>query len=214
MTNLDGISSAADTIKPDRPEKEEEENNNDDDDKGFQKKVDIRDKSGENTTEDNPDNAAADDEILELSKLRCTSLQTEELSQRQREKEKRRGRTRRCADYPGLEISNMFGSDTMMKLAVIKNELHNIKGQQLRRVDGEVAAMAARVRAVDENLEKSEKFIKTATAALAEAVRYQTEHSKEEGEEENALTRFDAQMKLLEGKLMQAKSLAKESCDD
>ena len=50
----------------------------------------------------------------------------------------------------------MFGSDTMMKFNIIKNELHNIMKSQLKRVDGEVVAMAERVRALDADLEKSE----------------------------------------------------------
>ena len=64
----------------------------------------------------------------------------------------------------------MFGSDTMMKFNIIKNELHNIMRSQLRRVDGEVTAMAQRIKALDQNLELSEQYIKTATATLAEAV--------------------------------------------
>jgi hypothetical protein len=80
-------------------------------------------------------------------------------------------RTNRCADYPGLAFgSAMFGSDTMMKFNIIKNELHNIMRSQLKRVDGEVSAMAQRIKALDANLELSEQYIKTATATLAEAV--------------------------------------------
>ena len=41
---------------------------------------------------------------------------------------------------------------------------------QLKRVDGEVTALSQRIKALDENLAKSEQFIKTATAALADAV--------------------------------------------
>jgi peptidoglycan hydrolase CwlO-like protein len=70
----------------------------------------------------------------------------------------------------------MFGSDTMMKLNIIKNELHNIMKSQLRRVDGEVTALSARIKETDKNLEQSEKYIKTATGALAEAVQWQMEN--------------------------------------
>ena len=68
----------------------------------------------------------------------------------------------------------MFGSDTMMKFNIIKNELHNIMRSQLKRVDGEVSAMAQRIKALDENLALSEQYIKTATATLAEAVQVLT----------------------------------------
>lgn len=151
-----------------------------------------------------------EEELNELAKLRCPSLQTEEVAREKQEREKRR--KNRCADYPGLAFgSAMFGSDTMMKFNIIKNELHNIMKSQLRRVDGEVSAMADRIKALDENLEKSEQYIKTATVALAEAVQYEMENSKDQEKEENALSQFDAQMKLLEGKLLQARKLAEDT---
>lgn len=154
-----------------------------------------------------------DPEIAELAKLRCPSLQTEEVADRQRQKEASRERRRnRCADYPGLAFgSPMFGSDTMMKFNIIKNELHNIMRSQLRRVDGEVSALAQRIREVDADLEKSEQYIKTATSALAEAVEQQQAEQRQDSREENALSEFDAQMRLLEGKLEQARGLVEES---
>ena len=97
---------------------------------------------------------------------------------------------------------------------IIKNELHNIMRSQLKRVDGEVTALSQRIKALDENLAKSEQFIKTATAALADAVAMEVERQKNAGEEESQndandpLSQFDAQMTLLEGKLMEAKYLA------
>ena len=69
---------------------------------------------------------------------RCSSVQTEELVEQ--EKAKRVRREKRCPDYPGLAFGAPlgFGSDTMMKFNIIKNELHNIMRSQLKRVDGEV----------------------------------------------------------------------------
>merc|ERR1712241_1443708 len=90
----------------------------------------------------------------------------------------------------------------------------NIMRSQLKRVDGEVTALSQRIKALDENLAKSEQFIKTATAALADAVAMEVERQKNAGEEESEndandpLSQFDAQMTLLEGKLMEAKYLA------
>lgn len=70
-----------------------------------------------------------DPEILELAKLRCTSERTEVQSEREARRRKR------CADYPGLAFgSSIFSSDTMMKFSLIKNELSNIMGNQLKRV--------------------------------------------------------------------------------
>ena len=70
----------------------------------------------------------------------------------------------------------MFGSDTTMKLKIIQNELHNIMRSQLRRVEGEVTALSTRVKKFDSDLEQSEKYIKTATVALADAVQWEMEH--------------------------------------
>lgn len=85
---------------------------------------------------------------------------------------------------------------------------------QLKRVDGEVTAMSKRIKALDENLELSESYIRTATTALAEAVQLEVEsrkESQEEEEENDALSQFEMKMKLLEEKLAQAKLLAEEA---
>lgn len=72
--------------------------------------------------------AGADAEAEELSKLRCQSVRTEVLAEKFRRKN-------RCADYPGFGFaSSVFSSDTMMKFNIIKNELHNIMNNQLKRV--------------------------------------------------------------------------------
>ena len=86
---------------------------------------------------------------------------------------------------------------------------------QLKRVDGEVAALSQRIKALDENLAKSEQYIKTATAALADAVAMEVERRKNAGEDDiedinanDPLSQFDAQMTILESKLLEAKYLA------
>eukprot|EP00093_Oithona_nana_P007015 07015.XXX_174903_175377_1 [CDS] Oithona nana genome sequencing. len=94
----------------------------------------------------------------------------------------------------------------MMKFNIIKNELHNIMRSQLKRVDGEVSALSQRIKALDENLAKSEQYIKTATAALADAVAMEVENDEEDVND--PLSQFDAQMAILEGKLLEAKYLA------
>lgn len=71
-----------------------------------------------------------DPEADEWSKLRCTSERTEVIAEREY-----RRQNRRCADYPGLAFGrSIFSSDTMMKLNIIRNELHNIMKTQLKRV--------------------------------------------------------------------------------
>ena len=72
--------------------------------------------------------ADEDAETQELAKLRCQSVRTEVLAEKYRRKN-------RCADYPGFAFaSSVFSSDTMMKFNIIKNELHNIMHNQLKRV--------------------------------------------------------------------------------
>ncbi|XP_055306065.1 uncharacterized protein LOC129570467 [Sitodiplosis mosellana] len=71
-----------------------------------------------------------DPEAAEWSKLRCTSERAEVVAEREY-----RRQNRRCADYPGLAFGrSIFSSDTMMKLNIIRNELHNIMKTQLKRV--------------------------------------------------------------------------------
>lgn len=156
-----------------------------------------------------------DIEASELSKLRCGSVCTEELAEKEKQKQARRNRQNRCPDYPGLAFgSAMFGSDTSMKFNIIKNELHNIMKSQLRRVEGEVNALSSRVKQLDKNLEESEFYIKTATSTLAEAVAIQIEEAKNsnhDDEDNNPLSAFDRQVAFLEGQLKGARVLARKS---
>lgn len=81
-----------------------------------------------------------DDEVEELSRLRCPSVATEVVAAAE---QRRRERQRRCADYPGLSLgTSIFSSDTIMKLNIIKNELHNILNSQLRRVSQKTRQMS------------------------------------------------------------------------
>jgi hypothetical protein len=88
---------------------------------------------------------------------------------------------------------------------------------QLKRVDGEVTAMSKRIKALDENLAKSEQYIKTSTASLAEVVAMEVERRNNAGDEDeddnSPLSQFDAQMVVLEGKLLEAKYLAAKAND-
>ena len=70
-----------------------------------------------------------DPELAELAMLRCPSERTEVQAEREARRRKR------CADYPGLAFGcSIFSSDTMMKFSLIRNELQNIMGNQLKRV--------------------------------------------------------------------------------
>lgn len=174
--------------------------------------------SSTNPREPTPENPRPDagentrttgEEDDEWSKLRCESLCTEELARKEKQKEERRNRQNRCADYPGFAFgSAMFGSDTTMKFNIIKNELHNIMRSQLKRVDGEVNALSSRIKEFDQKLEESERLIREATCALAEAVTLQIEESKnrnKEDEKESELSAFDQHVLFLEAQLREAR---------
>ena len=69
-----------------------------------------------------------DQEMNQIFQLRCSSIQTEILSERQKQKNQKTA-------YPGLAFgSSIFFSHTLMKFNIIANELHNIQNVQLKRV--------------------------------------------------------------------------------
>ncbi|VEN56862.1 unnamed protein product [Callosobruchus maculatus] len=147
-----------------------------------------------------------DPELEELSKLRCTSEMTEVVAER----EKRRNR--RCADYPGLAFaSSIFSSDTLMKFSIIRNELHNIMNTQLKRAESEVAALNRRIQLLEEDLERSEERLATATAKLAEASAAADESERIRKALENRTNMEDDRVAVLEQQLSQAKLIAEEA---
>lgn len=84
---------------------------------------------GDGNSDEETVSVEEDPEIAELAKLRCPSEMTEIQAQREARRRKR------CGDYPGLAFGcSIFSSDTMMKFSLIKNELQNIMGNQLKRV--------------------------------------------------------------------------------
>ncbi|XP_071861782.1 tropomyosin 1 isoform X10 [Bombus fervidus] len=83
---------------------------------------------GDGNSDDESTNVEEDPELAELAKLRCPSERTEVQAEREARRRKR------CADYPGLAFGwSIFSSDTMMKFGLIRNELQNIMGNQLKR---------------------------------------------------------------------------------
>ncbi|XP_018025560.1 tropomyosin isoform X5 [Hyalella azteca] len=144
-----------------------------------------------------------DKEIEELSKLRCQSVATEVVAARYK---------RRCSDYPGLAFGrSIFSSNTMMKFSVIKNELHNIMNVQLRRAEGEVAALNRRIQLLEEDLERSEERLNTATTKLAEASQAADESERMRKVLENRSLSDEERMDALENQLKEARFLAEEA---
>nr|XP_026493500.1 tropomyosin-2 isoform X3 [Vanessa tameamea] len=147
-----------------------------------------------------------DPETAELAKLRCPSECTEVLAARENR------RRRRCADYPGLAFgSSIFASDTMMKFSIIKNELQNIKNTALKRAESEVAALNRRIQLLEEDLERSEERLATATAKLAEASQAADESERARKVLENRSLADEERMDALENQLKEARFLAEEA---
>ncbi|XP_029166971.1 tropomyosin isoform X7 [Nylanderia fulva] len=161
---------------------------------------------GDGNSDDESSNVEEDPELAELAKLRCPS----ERAEVQAEREARR--RKRCADYPGLAFGcSIFSSDTMMKFSLIKNELQNIMGNQLKRAESEVAALNRRIQLLEEDLERSEERLATATAKLAEASQAADESERARKILENRSLADEERMDALENQLKEARFLAEEA---
>ncbi|XP_055676783.1 myosin-10 isoform X6 [Lutzomyia longipalpis] len=148
-----------------------------------------------------------DPEAAEWAKLRCTSERTEVIAEREY-----RRQNRRCADYPGLAFGrSIFSSDTMMKFSIIRNELHNIMKTQLKRAESEVAALNRRIQLLEEDLERSEERLASATAKLAEASQAADESERARKILENRSLADEERMDALENQLKEARFLAEEA---
>ncbi|XP_054286435.1 tropomyosin-1, isoforms 9A/A/B isoform X4 [Macrosteles quadrilineatus] len=162
---------------------------------------------GDGSSFSDNDKEEQDQETEELAKLRCPSERTEVIAEREQ-----RRRKRRCADYPGLAFgSSIFSSDTLMKFSIIKNELHNILNSQLKRAESEVAALNRRIQLLEEDLERSEERLATATAKLAEASQAADESERIRKALENRTNMEDDRVSILEAQLAQAKMIAEDS---
>ncbi|XP_066252194.1 tropomyosin isoform X5 [Euwallacea similis] len=161
---------------------------------------------GSSLSDQEIDKVDLDPETEELSKLRCTSERMEVIA----EKEMRR-RGPRCADYPGLAFSSTFSSDTLMKFSIIRNEIQNIMNTQLKRAESEVAALNRRIQLLEEDLERSEERLATATAKLAEASQAADESERIRKALENRTNMEDDRVSILEQQLAQAKQIAEEA---
>ncbi|XP_017091731.2 uncharacterized protein Tm1 isoform X10 [Drosophila bipectinata] len=148
-----------------------------------------------------------DNQVAEWSKLRCTSESAEVVAEREARRNKGR-----CADYPGLAFGrSIFSSDTMMKFNIIRNELHNIMNTQLKRAESEVAALNRRIQLLEEDLERSEERLGSATAKLSEASQAADESERIRKALENRTNMEDDKVALLENQLAQAKLIAEEA---
>lgn len=113
---------------------------------------------------DVPRNDAGEEDF---SSLTCSSMQTEELAAQQKRRQERQARTP-SEGYPGLAFGSGFSSNTMMRLRIIANELHNISSVQLKRAKGEMDALGRRIDTVDDELKKEEIALQEANVEITE----------------------------------------------
>lgn len=84
-----------------------------------------------------------DDGEEDFSSMTCSSRQTEEIAAQQKRRQERQNRVP-SEGYPGLAFGSGFSSNTMMRLRIIANELHNISSVQLKRAEGAQADCSLR----------------------------------------------------------------------
>lgn len=129
------------------------------------------------------------DDSEEFSNLRCSSIQSEEVAERNR-----RNNRQPSAGYPGLAFGgSVFSSGTLMRFRVISNELHNITNVQLKRVEGEVSALKNRIQTLEENLSKEETELRQATAQVSQVVK-ENEEACAEKDTGHEMSELDTQL--------------------
>lgn len=147
-----------------------------------------------------------DGDAEELSKLRCASVCTEVIAEREK------NRRQRCADYPGFAFGfSVFSSDTLMKFSVIRNELHNIMKSQLKRTESEVASLTERIRTFEKRLEESEEQLFTTSCTLAEASQKASECEKFQQEIESTDDMENNRVSIIENHLSKARFIAEQA---
>ncbi|XP_065284258.1 tropomyosin Mac r 1.0101-like [Dermacentor albipictus] len=142
-----------------------------------------------------PADGDLDPDADELERLRCSSVQTEQVIAERN----RRNARQPSAGYPGLAFGgSVFSSSTLMRFRLIANELHNITNVQLKRAEGEVSALRNRINALGENLGREETELRQASQEVS-LVRMESQQEEGDGKEDGEMSLLDTQ--LIESKL-------------
>lgn len=142
-----------------------------------------------------PADGDLDPDADELERLRCSSVQTEQVIAERN----RRNARQPSAGYPGLAFGgSVFSSSTLMRFRLIANELHNITNVQLKRAEGEVSALRNRINALGENLGREESELRQASHEVSLA-RMESQQEGDDGQEDGEMSLLDTQ--LIESKL-------------
>lgn len=154
------------------------------------------------TTEgsDRPSRSPADGDLDpdsdELSRLRCSSVQTEQVIAERN----RRNARQPSAGYPGLAFGgSIFSSGTLMRFRVIANELHNITNVQLKRAEGEVSALRNRINTLEASLGREESELRQASHEVSQARMETQQECGDDGADDGEMSLLDTQ--LIESKL-------------
>uniref|UniRef100_A0A131YX39 Tropomyosin 1 isoform E re08101p n=2 Tax=Rhipicephalus TaxID=426455 RepID=A0A131YX39_RHIAP len=141
------------------------------------------------------DGGDLDADADELERLRCSSVQTEQVIAERN----RRNARQPSAGYPGLAFGgSIFSSSTLMRFRIIANELHNITNVQLKRAEGEVSALRNRINALEENLGREETELRQASHEVSLA-RMESQQDEDGNEGDGEMSLLDTQ--LVESKL-------------
>ncbi|XP_075732442.1 uncharacterized protein LOC119170385 [Rhipicephalus microplus] len=141
------------------------------------------------------DGGDLDADADELERLRCSSVQTEQVIAERN----RRNARQPSAGYPGLAFGgSIFSSNTLMRFRIIANELHNITNVQLKRAEGEVSALRNRINALEENLSREETELRQASREVSVA-RMESQQDDDDGNE------GDGEMSLIDTQLIESK---------
>ncbi|KAK0086092.1 hypothetical protein PV325_003880 [Microctonus aethiopoides] len=98
-----------------------------------------------------------------------------------------------------------------LQMEVMRREEHKINFKSLNRAESEVAALNRRIQLLEEDLERSEERLATATAKLAEASQAADESERIRKALENRTNMEDDRVSALEQQLAQAKLIAEEA---
>lgn len=141
--------------------------------------------------------AVQNEDNEDWSKLRCTS----ELSEAVAEKEKRRSKKKNADDLETIFAEAVFRSDTLMRLNIIKNELHNIQKSQLRRAENDFSSFNKRIESQESELNSWEKELKVAQGTLIETTALMEKAQKAKDLAVDEIISYDECMNMLEKRL-------------
>ncbi|XP_055342220.1 tropomyosin isoforms c/e-like isoform X1 [Paramacrobiotus metropolitanus] len=142
----------------------------------------------------------------DYSSVRCKSQSVEQISSQHKQAQTRKSR------FPGLALgSSLMKSPAEMKFQIIGNELHNIINVHMKRAEAEVAALNRRIQLLEEDLERTEERLKSATSKLEEACAAADESERNRKVLESRSITDEDRCAVLESQLAEARLMAEDA---